>query len=125
MTKRTILLIEDNDLLADALVRMLKMHDFNVLHAADGVEGVRTVMATSEIHAVVSDLMMPRKNGKQAMEAILKIRPELADRYMIISAGTQIPDLAKWLTSLTNYLEKPFSNSDLLSWIDGLPTAEP
>lgn len=121
MINRTILLIEDNDLLADSLVRMLKMNNFNVLHAGDGVEGVRKVMETPEIHAVVSDLMMPRKNGKQAMEAILKIRPELAQRYLIISAGTQIPDLAKWITGLTNYLEKPFSNSDLLSWINSLP----
>ena len=58
----TILLIEDEEDVADLIRYHLKKSKFRVLYASDGATGVQSAIKERP-DAVVLDIMMPRLNG--------------------------------------------------------------
>ncbi len=85
------------------MARALKSQ-FTVIEANDGeaaVELVRDGQARGEtFDVVVTDLEMPKMNGKEALAAISKIAPELAANAIVVTGGAKDPQLAAWLKSL-------------------------
>jgi PAS domain S-box-containing protein len=83
--RRTMLLIDDDEMVRNMANRMLTRIGFSVLEAADGVEAVEIFQQhQDEIRWVLSDLMMPRMNGWDTLTALRKISPEIP---VILSSG--------------------------------------
>lgn len=62
----SVLIVEDDELIAEALAEGLKRAKVKVTHAADGVEGLEKALKTHPDH-IVLDLMMPKKNGHEML----------------------------------------------------------
>ena len=72
----TILLAEDDASVRNSTRAMLEEFGYKVIEAADGEEAIRTFADNGDnIRLLLFDLLMPRKNGKEAYEEIRKIRP--------------------------------------------------
>jgi PAS domain S-box-containing protein len=79
----TILVVEDSEHIRDLLRELLSECGYRVIEAADGEEGVeRFREKCDEVDLVLMDVIMPRKNGKEAFDEIRAIDPEVKTLFM-------------------------------------------
>lgn len=113
-----VLLVEDNTLLANAIVRTLKGAGFSVNHVDRGERALNAIK-TSQPDIVVLDLGLPdmdglevlksaRKNGFTNPVLILTARDATSDKVLGLDAGAD------------DYLAKPFEIDELLARLRAL-----
>src|ERR1019366_6342004 len=72
----SILLIEDDDLYREALADALIEHGYAVTQAADGEQGVKLFRA-APTDLVITDIVMPNKEGTATIEELRRDYPDL------------------------------------------------
>lgn len=110
---QTVLLAEDDSLLASLIRFRLEKAGYNVLLAIDGRE-VRNYLEKSIPDIIVSDIMMPYFSG---IELIDHVRTNLESRVPVIiisSAGNEENVLTAFELGANDFIAKPFSPSELL-----------
>ncbi len=113
-TLPTILIVEDNDDLRLHLRRILAS-EFRVTSAKNGQEGLeRARQMMPEL--VITDMMMPRMNGQQLLEAIRKEKQLERTPVILLTART---GMSVRLQALQNgaqdFLSKPFNERELIA----------
>ena len=73
---RTVLVIDDEDLVRDVVARMIEDLGYAAVTAADGIAGL-DVVARQDIDAVLVDMTMPRMSGADVIAALRLRRPTL------------------------------------------------
>jgi signal transduction histidine kinase/CheY-like chemotaxis protein len=110
--KETILLIEDDKDVRNLLKEMLGSFGYDVIEAVDGIDGVEKFRDhQNEIHLLLTDIMMPRKNGKEAYNDIKKIKGEIK---VIFISGYSAAATKELLDEGLIFLAKPVSPRELL-----------
>jgi len=79
-----ILVIDDEPVVTQTLRRYLERHGFEVLIASNGDEGIE-LHAENPADIVVTDILMPGKEGFETIHALREISPGL--RIIAISGG--------------------------------------
>ncbi len=70
----TVLVIEDDHSVRNILRVMLEQSGYAVMEACDGEEGVNVYKVNGRfIHLVLSDVIMPKKNGRQVYDEIKEL----------------------------------------------------
>jgi len=110
-----ILLIEDDQIIANFIVKGLEESGYCVDHAADGLEGLDH--ALNNVYDIgIIDIMLPKLDGLSIIERMRK--QKINTPVIILSAKRSIDDRVKGLQSGgDDYLIKPFSFSELLARI--------
>lgn len=113
-----ILIIEDDQAIAEALKEGLEDENYAVDWASDGYEGYLSASA-EEYDAIILDIMMPEMNG---FEVCRKLREEgNSTPILMLTAKTQENDIVSGLDlGADDYLAKPFSFEVLLARIRAL-----
>jgi nitrogen-specific signal transduction histidine kinase/CheY-like chemotaxis protein len=111
----TVLVVEDEAALREVTKRILTRNGYHVITAESGPEAV--AIATEwpgEIHLLVTDVVMPHMLGREVAENMRGIKPGIEVLFM---SGYARPVLASQgrLDPNVALLEKPFSETDLLS----------
>ena len=120
--RRKILIIDDERLVRDALVRLLSS-DHDVIAAGNGEAGLAAI-AASTFDVIICDVMMPGMNGREVHRRIAIEHPGLEQRLVFISGGTFTPELDEFLTTTTNRcLTKPFKLDDVFVAIEAIASA--
>jgi YesN/AraC family two-component response regulator len=84
-----------------------------VLTAADGDAALRASQQhESEIHLLLTDVIMPRMSGRMLVERLTAIRPTVKVLYMSGYTDNAIVHHGV-LDAKTNFIGKPFSAADL------------
>ncbi len=79
----TLLVVEDEESVRSLVVRLLSMLGYTILEAADAAEALRIARsATTPIHAVVTDIVMPDMNGPQLVERLSELHPKMKPVFM-------------------------------------------
>jgi PAS domain S-box-containing protein len=74
----TILLVEDEENVRVVSAALLKEFGYTVVEAIDGEDGLRAFRENLDTVAlVISDLIMPKMNGREAFEEMKRLRPGL------------------------------------------------
>jgi DNA-binding response OmpR family regulator len=107
----TVLVVDDEPIVRDVVVRYLRREGFDTLEAGDG-DSARTLIATGTPELVVLDLMLPGTDGLSLCRWIrsrgdlpvimLTARGEAADRIVGLELGAD------------DYVSKPFSARELV-----------
>jgi DNA-binding response OmpR family regulator len=106
-----ILVVEDEEAIADFLKRGLTAEGHAVLTAQDGVEAERLAL-TQSIDLVILDRMLPRRDGMEVLAAIRQSKPALP--VIVLTAKGEISDRVEGLDhGATDYMTKPFSFEEL------------
>ncbi|MFZ3209170.1 MAG: response regulator [Geobacteraceae bacterium] len=88
----TILLAEDNDMVRNVTTIVLQSAGYSVIAAVDGVDAIEKFREHADtIDLLLLDLIMPKMNGKEAYDQIVKIRPEIK----VIFASGYAPDTVR------------------------------
>jgi PAS domain S-box-containing protein len=107
-----ILLVEDQPELCEASADFLRSVGYSVICASSGAEALERAQNADRIDLVISDVVMPKMNGREMVERLLEFRP--ATRVLFISgyADDVILRAGIWSEG-TPFLQKPFSLDQL------------
>jgi signal transduction histidine kinase/DNA-binding response OmpR family regulator len=120
--KPVLLLIEDNRDVMTYLRQILDNH-YQVVEAADGIEGITAAIETIP-DLVISDVMMPRKNGYEVCEALKNDERTSHIPLILLTARASFENKMQGLqTKADEYLTKPFSPQELLVRVQNLVTS--
>ena len=79
----TILLVEDEEAVRSFAARALKLRGYNVLEASGGEEALEIVRnATSTIHLLITDVVMPNMDGPTLVRNVRRLKPEMQIIFM-------------------------------------------
>jgi PAS domain S-box-containing protein len=109
----TIFLVEDEPMVRQIGVRLLRRQGYTVFEAENGIEALRLIDAyPEEIHLVVTDVMMPQMGGKELAERLRVTHPAI--RVLYTSGYTdEAINLHGVLDPGLAFLQKPFTPAAL------------
>lgn len=113
-----ILIVEDENLLADSIQTLLTKKGFSVDVAYDGESG-KEYAELGIYDLLILDVMMPKMNG---YEVAKQVRAKgLGTPILMLTAKSQLEDRISGLNSGADYyLTKPFDTRELLACINAL-----
>jgi CheY-like chemotaxis protein len=117
-TGHTILVVDDEVPLRQAVAFILGQRGYNVLEAADGYQAIEMVKKHGlEVEVVLLDVMMPRLDGLGTLKALREIRPEL---QVIATSGVNHDSRVEALRRMgvQFFLLKPYRNHELLDALE-------
>ncbi|HSS31836.1 MAG TPA: response regulator transcription factor [Solirubrobacterales bacterium] len=110
-----ILVVEDEEGIADFLSRGLGAEGYEVTVAGDGIAGERLALGGGA-DLVVLDRMLPGRDGIEVLRAIRERKPTLP--VIMLTAKAEVADRVEGLDlGATDYVTKPFAFEELLARI--------
>ena len=116
--KASILLVEDEEHLLDALKLNLELEGYEVTTAGDGVAALKAV-ENEYFDLIIMDVMMPEMDGISATESI-RIRKNDVPILMLSAKNTSHDRVLGLKKGADDYLTKPFNLEELLLRVEKL-----
>ncbi|KSU84663.1 MULTISPECIES: response regulator transcription factor [Fictibacillus] len=112
MSEFTVLVVDDEKEIRDAIEIYLKNEKMNVLQASDGIEAIE-LLNEEVVHLIILDIMMPRLDG---IAATFRIREQKNIPIIMLSAKSEDTDKILGLQiGADDYLTKPFNPVELIA----------
>ena len=122
----SILVVEDDPSLRDALTETLQYAGHAVRACADGVEALAALHQGANISLIISDVQMPNLDGNGLLEQVKRQWPMIP--MVLVTAFAQVSQAVNAIQNgASDYLVKPFEADHLLALVNRLieaPTAE-
>ncbi len=113
-----VLLVEDEDRIADFLVRALKSEGFTCIRASDGHEGLE-LGRNADFDLILLDLMLPGISGLEICQE-LRMR-KISTPIVMLTAMDDIDDIVTGLKmGADDYITKPFVIDELLARLEAV-----
>ena len=116
ISMKTILVVEDENLLRENYVDHLESQYFNVLAASNGIEALE-VLAQNHVDIVLSDVRMPLMDGLDLLRQI-RLTYQRQPKVFIMSGGNNVSLEQFKMLSIDGYFEKPFEIAKLVAAIN-------
>lgn len=115
----TIFLIEDDDVLVQNLKMFMEIHNFKLISASNGKEGLE-LLSNSEQQpdAIISDILMPEMDGYDFYMKVAE-NSEWSRIPFFFLSGKAEPDDVRFgeILGADDYITKPFKSKELLKRI--------
>ena len=107
-----ILVVDDDKEIVGAIEIYLKNEGYNILKAYNGEEALE-IIKNNEIHLIILDIMMPKKDGLETLE---EIRKDKTIPVILLSAKSEDYDKIGGLNlGADDYITKPFNPLELIA----------
>jgi DNA-binding response OmpR family regulator len=114
---KNILLVDDDEALANTLKELLESRNFIVTTSHNGADALREVLAF-DFDVIICDMMMPKMAGDMFFLAVQKIKPELAKRFLFVTGHADNPKVDGFLKSIDALVVfKPVLTEELVRMI--------
>ena len=120
-----VLLAEDEEPLRTLVARVLWAQGYRTLEARDGAEALHLArLSLPHLDLVITDVVMPTMDGRELGRRLARECPELPVLYI---SGYVTGDVfhRDGPGAPSHFLQKPFSNDELLESVNGLLAASP
>src|SRR5438034_601786 len=108
----TILLIEDNERMAQVLARHMEMEGHTVVMVVDGEKGIEE-LRRQKVDLVLTDLKLPGKSGLEVLQAVKEENPMIP--VVVMTAHGTIETAVKAVKEgAFDFLQKPVDPDHLL-----------
>jgi len=115
-TRKTVLVVEDDDQIAYLLRFILEREDFKVEVASDGRVAQDLIINGTPPALALLDVMLPFVDGYQLLAAIRAKQGWETVPVLMLTAKSQEKDIVRALDSgAADYMVKPFKPDELLS----------
>jgi len=112
-SEQVVLLVEDEALVSRLVHRVLTGSGLRVIQAASGEEALQKADGAGRIDLLLTDVVMPRMNGRQLADLLGRVRPGLKVLFMSGYTGGEL--MSRDVLAPGNaFLAKPFMPDDLL-----------
>ena len=109
-----VLVVDDDIDLTLTWQELLQAHDYRASTAASGVQALKLVMSC-DVDAILCDLSMPELAGNLFYFAVGRVRPQLLNRFIFVTANADSPLYETFLKTVkAPVLAKPVSFDRLL-----------
>ena len=112
MTSTRILVIEDEEIIRDSMVRVLQRADMNAEGVASGEEALSR-METTDYRLLLVDFRLPGMNGLEVVERARSIDPDVV-ALMITGYGSLTNAMAAVEVGILGFMIKPIQPEELL-----------
>ena len=107
-----ILIAEDDQVLADGLLRTLRNSGAAVDHVTDGAQAEAALMTNTELDLLILDLGLPKMHGLEVLKRLRSRGSALP--VLILTAADSVDERVKGLDlGADDYMAKPFSLQEL------------
>lgn len=112
MMERTLLLVDDEENITSALVRLLRRDGYNILRANSGQEGL-ALLAQHQVGVIISDQRMPGMTGTEFLSKVRELYPDTV--RIVLSGYTELNSVTDAINrgAIYKFLTKPWED-DLL-----------
>jgi len=117
--REIVLVVEDERVVRNLIVEMLREQGYRVLEAEDGPEGLKIIQSGERIDLLLTDVGLPGLNGRQLADAAREQRPDLKILFMtgyvesnLLATGFLGPGM--------EVIAKPFTLEALAAKIEGI-----
>jgi CheY-like chemotaxis protein len=122
-TKETILLVDDEQSVRSIVLKILRRASYSVLEAENGEAALRVAEAhPGKIDLVITDMYMPGLRGPEVADRLARTRPGLRVLFM---SGYADQDPRTGVPAGANFLNKPFSGTDLAKTVEAVLKGPP
>jgi two-component system chemotaxis response regulator CheY len=113
---KTVLIVDDSEMIRRHVAETLRGGDYNVIEAADGVDALAQITANRELSLIILDINMPRMNGLELLERMKAELGAAAPPVLMLTTEAQ-PSLMKRAkdNGAKGWIIKPVNPSMLLS----------
>jgi len=111
--KKTILLVDDEDVIIDVCKEILKALGYKVLIASGGIKALEIYKKNKDkINIVILDMIMPGVGGGEAYDRMKEINPDIK---VLLSSGYSIDGQAADILKrgCNGFIQKPFNMKQL------------
>ena len=116
--KITILSVDDDPINRMVLNGILKLHNYNVIEADNGISAIEKVQKHPEIDLVILDVMMPKMTGYEACEILRKSHAIYELPIIFLTAKDVETELTQgFLSGGNDFVSKPVKKEELLARI--------
>lgn len=106
-----ILIIDDEQSMADVITQMLDKKDYNILQANSGEEGLR-IIRDKVLDVVICDMRMTPIDGLEVLRQAKQLKPQV--QFIMITAYGSIEDAVECMKEgAYHYIVKPFKMDEL------------
>ena len=112
-----ILVVDDEKLIRDVVKEYLQIDGFTVDEASNGDEAVELSLQ-HEYNLIIMDIMMPKKDGYQAVKEIKKVKD--VPVLMLSARGEEFDKLIGFDLGIDDYVTKPFSPKELVARVKAI-----
>lgn len=119
---KTILLVEDEDMLRGLIKELLELKGFAVLEACQGLEALDLIKVRgSGVDLVLTDVVMPHMSGSELVDRLREEQPDLKVIFMSGYTGASNASIHRSLEMPgVAFLQKPFRLNNLISQVEEL-----
>lgn len=118
----TLLLVDDEKLLREAVKEILEVNGFNVIDAADG-EAALAWLAQVKVDLLITDLVMPNMDG---VELVQKVSARFKELPIIVVSGSGTAVTKRFgiesinISGATASISKPLKSTELVKLVNKL-----
>jgi signal transduction histidine kinase len=111
---KTVLVAEDEEAVRELACEFLKSAGYNVLTASDGVEALAMAEgAKQHIHALLTDLVMPRMRGSELAKRLKTLQPQI--KVIYVSGYLDYQQSGNEFVEEALFIQKPFTRTTLVA----------
>ena len=110
---RTVLLVEDEEMLRQSVAKMLCIKGFSVIQAADGSAAINLIRAQDGLDGILLDMTIPGASSREVILEAGRVRPETK---IILTSAYSREMVTKDLDApqIRGFIRKPFQLRDLV-----------
>jgi two-component system, cell cycle sensor histidine kinase and response regulator CckA len=119
---KTILLVEDEDMLRGLIKELLEIKGYAVLEARQGLEALDLLEARDGcVDLILTDVVMPHMSGAELVDQLRQAHPALKVIFMSGYTGASNASVNKSLEMPgVSFLQKPFRLNSLINSVEDL-----
>ena len=111
-----ILIVEDDNIVRENLVELLKLEGYETYSANDGLQALKLLKKLQSIDLIISDIMMPNVDGYELYYILQQKEMGFHIPFIFLTAKTNKEAIRTGMNlGVDDYIVKPFSIDDILN----------
>ena len=108
-----ILIVEDEQMIADMVTMVLKARGYEVIHTPDGSKAI-VMAAVHQPSLIILDIMLPGLDGFSIQNKLYEDETLKKIPVIMMTSKSQMEDVFKTAPNVAAFIAKPFSMKELM-----------